>query len=137
PAGTPVYLEDKVTGTFTALHEPGSFYTVNIATQSEGTGRFFLHTKSSVTAIDLVDKKADFTIISRLQNNSIRLIGKVDNNSTIDVYDLAGRKLVSRKLNQSEINDVKMDGLISGVYVVFINSSTQKVSKKISWIRNN
>jgi hypothetical protein len=136
PADILVYLEDKVTGTFTALHKTGSFYTVNIAEKTEGTGRFFLHTKSVTTGIDALTGSNNITIITRPQNNSIRIIGSIENQAVIAVYDMAGRKLINRKLNNSNINDVEMNGLISGFYLVSISSTTQRISKKISWVKN-
>jgi hypothetical protein len=137
PLSVPVYLEDKLTSTFTALHESGSFYNLRTEAKSEGTGRFFLHTKSSVTGIGPLANENDFYIIPHPKNNMIRVIGSFDNNSTIDVYDMAGRKMLNRKLSSSGINDVKMEELTSGIYVVFINSSNQNRSKKIGWIRND
>ncbi len=136
PSDVQVFLEDKATGTFTALQVPGSFYSILINAKTEGTGRFYLHTKSAATEIEPLSGNNDFSIIPRPQNNTIRVIGAFGKNSSIAVYDLAGRKLIYRKLNTSTINDVEMDGLISGVYLITISSSTQKVSKKISWIKN-
>ncbi|MDP3913112.1 MAG: choice-of-anchor D domain-containing protein [Bacteroidota bacterium] len=136
PTGVSVYLEDKVTGSFTAISGPGNVYTVKTDTKSKGTGRFFLHTKSSVTGIEPVDKNVDFTLIPRPQYNTLRVIGDVGKNTQLTVYDMAGRKLMSRKLNSSETNDVGMEGIKNGVYVVHISSTTHSVSKKISWLKN-
>lgn len=136
PPNVPVYLEDKVTGTFTLLNAPGSFYTVKLSEQNQGTGRFFLHTQSAVPGIGLLDNEADFSIIPRPQNNSIRVIGDFGSDSQLAVYDLTGRKMLNRKLNSTEVNDVEMGNLTSGIYIVYISSSTQKVSRKISWVKN-
>jgi hypothetical protein len=46
-----------------------------------------------------------------------------------------GRKLMKRNLNNPEINDVELNGFNSGVYIIHISSSTQKTSKRISWIK--
>jgi hypothetical protein len=100
-------------------------------------GRFFLHTSSVLTAANQLFDKAGITILPLPQNNSLRIIGDVDNNSHIAVYDMAGRKLINRKLAAIKVNEVNMDGLISGVYIVFISSSKQNINKKISWIRND
>ena len=51
PAGYKVFLEDKVSGKFTRLDEQGSIYRVQINADSNGTGRFFLHTKQEITGI--------------------------------------------------------------------------------------
>ena len=136
PANVPVYLEDKLTGTFTSLHEAGSFYTVKMEAQSQGTGRYFLHTKSAATGINMVASVTDFTIITRPQNNSIRIIGSFCNNAEIAVYNMAGYKLLNRTLNDTEMNDVDMGRLISGFYLVSVRSASQKRSKKISWVKN-
>jgi hypothetical protein len=136
PTGVSVYLEDKVTGSFTAISGSGNVYTVKTDTKSKGTGRFFLHTKSSVTGIEPVDKNVDFTLIPRPQYNTLRIIGDVGKNTQLTVYDMAGRKLMSRKLNSSETNDVGMEGIKNGVYVVHISSTAHSVSKKISWLKN-
>jgi myo-inositol-hexaphosphate 3-phosphohydrolase len=136
PVGIPVYLEDKKMGTFTSLHEPGSFYSVSIASKSEGTGRFFMHTNSAATGINPDNKEADFAIIPHPKNNSIRIIGRFGNNAEIAVYDMAGRKLLTRNLNNSELNDVNMGGLVSGFYLVSVRSEIQEGSKKISWVKN-
>jgi hypothetical protein len=137
PTDVPVYLEDRVKGTFNNLTRAGSFYTVKLSSQSQGMGRFFLHTSSALTAANQLFDKAGITILPLPQNNSLRIIGDVDNNSHIAVYDMAGRKLINRKLAAIKVNEVKMDGLISGVYIVFISSSKQNINKKISWIRND
>lgn len=136
PANVPVYLEDKVTGTYTALHEPGSFYTVNTVEKTEGTGRFFLHTKSATTGISSLEKESAFAIIPRPQNNSIRIIGRVDKNTEVAIYDVSGRQISNSRLINTETNDINMVGLKNGVYIVTISSSAQNTSKKISWVKN-
>jgi hypothetical protein len=136
PTNVSVFLEDKTTGSFTALSGQDNVYTVKTDTKSLGTGRFFLHTKTSATGIELTDKKVDFSIIPRPQYNTLRVIGEVGKNSQLEVYDLAGHKMLHKTLNETDVNDVEMNKLTSGMYVVFINSSTQRVSKKFSWIKH-
>lgn len=135
PPNVPVYLEDKVTGTFTLLSVPGSFYTVTLSEQSQGIGRFFLHTQSAVPKIGSLDNETNIGIIPLPQNNIIRVIGDFGSDSQLAVFDLTGRKILNRKLNSKEVNDVEMGDLTNGVYVVYISSSAQKVSKKISWVK--
>lgn len=135
PIDVPVYLEDRENGIFTALNEPGSFYQANIAGKSEGVGRFFLTTqKSATTNIGTLINESDITIIPRPEQQLIRVIGKVGNNAQLEVYDLVGRKLMQRNLGETEINEVEMNGLNSGIYIIHINSSIQNISKRISWV---
>lgn len=108
---------------------------MNITEKTEGVGRFFIHAQNSVTGIDPVTGEGDFSIIPQPKYNSLNVIGNADRNATISLYDIIGRKLLSRELNQTGINNVKMDGIMNGTYIVFIHSATQNVSKKISWIK--
>ncbi len=136
PIATPVILEDRLTGNITDLAEAGSSYSASITDKTEGTGRFFLHTqKTAVTGIIPGADEADFIIIPHPQKNSLYITGNIGNKSEILVYDMLGRKLIQRQLTQKGYNEVEMDGIKSGSYIVFIQSSTQKVSKKISWIK--
>lgn len=135
PVGVSVYLEDKLTGGFTALHNPDNFYSIYADKKTEGTGRFFLHTKSTSTLVDPIPGISGFNVIPLPQNNCLRVIGSFGNNAEITVYDMAGRKLLKSKLNNTEHNEVDMGQLISGFYLVSVSSSAQRVSKKISWVK--
>jgi hypothetical protein len=136
PLSTPVILEDRLTGNVTDLTVAGSTYEINITEKTEGTGRFFLHTKKmAATGINPGSGETDFMIIPHLQSNSLHVSGNMGNKAEIAVYDMLGRKLIQDQLTSDGFNEVKMDGFKSGTYVVFIQSSTQKISKKISWIK--
>ena len=134
PAGMFIYLEDRLTGEFTPLHETGSSYSVQLIEPSQGIGRFYLHTQSTTTGIP-TDTKPEFAIIPRPKYNSIRIIGKVDNNTQVAMYDITGRLLSINKLINPETNDINMTGLNNGVYIIAIISATQRTSIKISWVK--
>lgn len=134
PVSTPVVLEDRLKGIFTDLTKEGSFYKVTVATKAEGTGRFFLHTKQS--AIDPDPGVASFTIIPRPQFNTLNITSNSGNIAEIAVYDMLGHKLITRLLQRDGESEIEMGDLKSGAYIVCINSSTQKVSMKISWVKN-
>lgn len=135
PADVSVYLEDKITGSLTDLHEAGSFYAVTLTEQIEGIGRFYMHTATTATGTSALDKKAAFTILPIPQNNSIRIIGHADNDTQVAIYDVSGRLLNTSRLINAETNDVNMTGHKSGFYIVTIKSSTQQTSEKIMWVK--
>ncbi len=137
PTNSPVILEDRLTGIFTNLTEPGSFHSVTVTKKTEGTGRFFLHTQQSITSVNNPGQALDTITIIPLPNyNSLRVIGNTEEIADLVIYDMLGRKLIQHSLNQDGVSEVEMGGLKSGAYAVCIRSSTQKVSKKISWIKN-
>lgn len=137
PTDIPVILEDRLKGVFTDLTEAGRFYKVTVSTKSEGTGRFFLHTnKSASERINPEPGEIDFTIIPRPQLNTLNIIGNTENFTEIAVYDMLGRKLLHRLLQRDGASEIEMGDLKSGAYIVCINSLNQKVSRKISWVKN-
>ena len=137
PLEIPVILEDRLNGVFTDLTKAGSFYKVTVSSNSEGTGRFFIHTnKSASSLINPNPGSTNFIIIPRPQLNTLNIIGNTENVTEITVYDMLGRKLIHQLLQRDGASEIEMGDLKSGAYIVCINSSTQKVSKKISWIKN-
>jgi hypothetical protein len=137
PVAIPVILEDRLNRIFTDLTEAGSFYKVTVSSKSEGTGRFFIHTNQSASSLINPDPDAiNYTIIPRPQFNTLNVTGNTENIADITVYDMLGRKLLHQLLQRDGASEIEMGDLKSGAYIVCINSSTQKVSKKISWIKN-
>jgi hypothetical protein len=136
PDTVPVYLEDKVTGIFSDLKEPGSRYVVRLTELSRGTGRFFLHTKYKTTGIPPGDALSQVSIIPLHSERCLRITGPVGEGTFAQIVDMNGRQLKRIRLEASEINNVDMTGLRTGLYVILISSSTQRISRKLSWIEN-
>ena len=130
-----VSIEDKVENTFTDLSSAGSFHTVKTTKKIEGTGRFFIHTKSAVTGSVEISNNEEFVVLPRPKQNLLHIEGDVENKTVVSVFDLMGRKLIEKKLEKTSINSVNMEGIINGTYVVFIQSSTHSTSKKINWLK--
>jgi hypothetical protein len=133
PADVPVILEDRQKGVFTTLHENGDIYQIVTETKQEGTGRFYLYSQEISTRIDNREEMPEVFVIPIPRYNKLRITGDLEKGATVSVYDIAGRKLVTSKLNPSQINDVDMHAINSGIYIVEINSATRRLSRKINW----
>ncbi len=57
PTGLKVFLEDKNNNSFTRLDEVNSDYTITLNESINGTGRFFLHTRSEVLNLNTTNFK--------------------------------------------------------------------------------
>ena len=135
PVNVPVILEDRQKGVYTPLHKNGSSYRIVTETQQEGTGRFYLHTQQITTGMNNQDEMSEVFVLPRPQYNKLRITGDLKKGATFSVYDIAGRKLGTGKLNPSQINEVDMHNLKSGIYFVEIGSAGKKFIRKISWIK--
>lgn len=134
PSDILVILEDKTTGIFTSLNEEGSNYTIKLLSPSHGVGRFFLHTQAQSTGINNQKEQSEVNIISSPQNGIVRITGIITEGSQMTVYDMAGRQLLKHRLLPNEVNDVMMNRIESGIYLIQISSTTERISKKINWI---
>ena len=129
-----VYLEDRLTGKFTRLDESGSSYTVVLNAASNGTGRFFMHTKQGVTGIEQ-EVLSDIKAIALPQQQIIRVLGALEPSTLATVYDMNGRVLVSVTLQNPTENEIPFMPLSSGIYMLKLQQTgTTPTSVKINWI---
>ncbi|MGJ8745914.1 T9SS type A sorting domain-containing protein [Polaribacter sp.] len=126
PTGYMLFLEDKELGTMTRVDD-GSSYTTTSSTN--GTGRFFLHTSTSVLATEatIASKVAIFST-----NNSVQIKGLSLGKTTITMYDLLGRVIVKDSFSDRNSHVISTSSLNKGsVYVVDIETTEGKVTKKV------
>jgi hypothetical protein len=133
PVGTRVYLEDRLTGIFTRLDESGSFCSVDLSTASNGTGRFFIHTKQGSMGME-EQILADVKVIALPAERLIRVLGMVEPSTQATVYDMNGKILVTCPLYKSGINEIPFMPLSSGLYLLKLQTGTEIKSQKINWI---
>jgi len=132
PAGYKVFLEDKVSGKFTRLDEQGSIYRVQINADSNGTGRFFLHTKQEITGIK--DGISNHIVVIPLpQHSIIRVSGLVNLPAQATVYDMNGRMIAIKKLTGLNENEIPLQGVSNGIYLINIKSDKETTQCKFSW----
>ena len=134
PSNMRVFLEDKVTGTSTRLDD-GSVYTVTLGADSQGVGRFYLHTVSFVSAAP-TDQINELKVIPLPQNDRIRLVGHITLPAVALVYDMTGRLITEKVLTATDLNDIPLVNAANGVYMLKIDSKKTPVTKKVVWIKN-
>lgn len=135
PAETPVYIEDTENGMFTSLREAGSIYQASISDESEGYGRFYLHTKNVTTGLESFGYE-DINVLVQPKYSRLRITGIHTDKAILELYDLLGRKLLVQPLQNSATNDVSMVGIKTGIYLVKVKAAGVVNSQKISWLKN-
>ena len=134
PSNMRVFLEDKVIGTSTRLDD-GSVYTITLGAESQGAGRFYLHTVSFVSAAP-TDQINEVKVIPLPQNDMIRLAGNISLPAIALVYDMTGRLITEKVLTATDQNDIPLVNASNGVYMLKIDSKKTAVTKKVVWIKN-
>jgi hypothetical protein len=132
PVGYKVFLEDKVSGKFTRLDEQGSSYSVQLNAISNGTGRFFLHTKQEITGMkDGLSNQ--ILVIPMPQQSIIRVSGIVNLPAQATVYDMNGRMIAIKNLTGLNENEIPLQGVSNGIYLIKIKSDKETTQRKFSW----
>ncbi len=117
PADCQVILEDKLSGTFTDLSI--SDYRTEIEANSSSSDRFLLHTSSLSTG--LIDNNADNLSAYAFRNIEIRINGQVSNQAIATLYDVQGRVILVKTLEEVNLNVVRTPNIKTAIYMLSVN----------------
>jgi len=129
PTGIKVFLEDRVTNTYTRLDEANSEYIVQLDEPENGIGRFYLHTKSSILTTDTID--LNNIIIYKADSSTIRIVGLPQDISTFKLFNILGAQLVKNTFMPKGIVNINLPPLPSGIYIVWLENKFGNVVKRI------
>ena len=129
PSGINVYLEDKLTNTFTRLDETNSEYKVTLNNDLNGIGRFYVHTSSQVLNTPNFDLNS--VSIYKTSKTNVRVTGLQSGNTTMNLYNILGKKVHSNSFIAKSVNDINLPVLNTGVYIVQLTTEQGKINKKI------
>lgn len=129
PNGIEVYLEDNVANTMTLLNTGD--YTLTPNSALNGIGRFFLRFSNSV--LSTPENTLDgLSIYTNQFNKTVVIAGQVSASTTAKVYDLQGRLVTTKILNNNSTNQtIKVTNLSTGIYIVTLDSNNLKKSQKV------
>lgn len=129
PSGIKVFLEDRELSKFTRLDEVNSSYKITLGSALSGSGRFFLHTRSSALSTD--DIALSGINIFATNKNTLRVTGVNNTNTSIKIYNILGKKILDTSFASKGVADVNLPNFTSGVYIVQLTTEKGKISKKI------
>lgn len=130
-----VILEDRTANTFTNLSDETAEYTIQLTNDSDGTGRFFIHTsfKSALEIDDLATVNA-FQVFSRAKDHQLVIRGNANENATARIYSITGKQIAVVNLKQSAENIIPFNEE-AGVYIVQITNEGGTQTQKFIWVK--
>jgi len=129
PNGLKLYLEDRKEKKFTRLDEENSSYKITLNSDSNSSDRFYLHINSSVLIIE--DTKLKKVTIYKTTNTNLRVSGLQNNNVTLSMFNLIGKKVFIKSFKSETIKDISIPKLTSGIYIIQVKTEQGIFSKKI------
>ncbi|MBR9846552.1 MAG: T9SS type A sorting domain-containing protein [Algicola sp.] len=129
PQSVNVYLDDVVANTSTLLTTGD--YVVTPTTNLSGTGRFFLRT--SEDALSTIENSLETLNIFALNTSKeIVVSGLLKEQTNLILYDIQGRQVFVSELDTTSLdNRIDVSSLSGGVYIVSVDSNSQKKTQKI------
>ncbi|WP_288955566.1 T9SS type A sorting domain-containing protein [uncultured Polaribacter sp.] len=129
PSGLMVFLEDKNTNTFHNLDNNNSF-SVTLNEDSNGIGRFYLHTNSQSLSIDKENFLNNISIY-QLNENTIKIEGLTSQETIFKLYDILGKEVLRTNFNANNTKEISIKSLKKGIYFAEITTDKGKTNKKI------
>jgi autotransporter-associated beta strand protein len=129
PDGETIVLEDQLTGMLTDLST--DTYSVSLPPGSKGTGRFYLYvSRSGMTGLTPVNKKVP-PIEIWSDNGSITIQGKLSRHAIARLFDLQGKLLIEKNLNDTQLNQITSPVTAKGIYFIKIIDGRWETTKKM------
>jgi hypothetical protein len=120
PVDCQVILEDKQNHTFTDLSR--NDYTTTIAANLIVSDRFQLHTSYLGTGADQAFLAGNI-IAFAIRNTEIRIKGRVSNQAVATLYDVQGKVVFVKTLEEGNLNIVPTPNIKTAIYVLSVNDN--------------
>ncbi len=129
PADVNLYLEDRLKNEFINLTEQD--YIRIVGQKTNNIGQFYIHISSKkIESNDLVSQAGDVINFYKLNRNELVIKG-VKTKVEVFIYNMLGKKLVTKKLTKVGESTVDVSNLSTGVYIVSLSSASGNLRKKV------
>jgi len=126
-----VFLEDRQKNIFTQLDIDNAEYKVTLSDATSGTGRFYLHTRSS-TVLSSDDLVLSSVSIFKSNPSTLKIAGLKNGKASISLFNIIGKNVLNTSFVSSNgVKEISLPKLAKGVYIVKIKTEKGKLNKKI------
>ncbi len=130
PDDIKVFLEDRLTNTFTGLDEANTKYEITLSENLNGVGRFYIHT-SAKGALSIDNAILETVRIHKLNNSTLRITGLPHVKASVNLFNLLGKQMMYTSFDTTTFKDLSLPNLAAGIYIVQLTTESGKLNKKI------
>ena len=126
-----IYLEDAEEGSITNLLEED--FVLTPTSNLEGAGRFFIH----MTADTMSNEEVSTSMLNAYKETgasyiTVEGLATQSNETNVSLYNILGREVLSTSLNNNMgTQTISTIGLSAGLYVIVLESGTERLTKKL------
>jgi hypothetical protein len=132
PLKCSVILEDRLNRKFTIL-DPGIQYTTSVTGDTQGTGRFFIHTSPLTTGTAPAIAAGPLNLKVYPGNGQIYILGKIDASTQACLFSASGQALGTFELEKGDLNRIPA-ALPQGVYLLNIIQGSKRQTTRVAVI---
>ncbi|MDD7914132.1 T9SS type A sorting domain-containing protein [Polaribacter haliotis] len=129
PSNIKVFLEDRITNTFTRLDEDNSNYKVTLSNNLNGIGRFYVHTTQS--ALSVANVTLESISIYKSDASNLRIVGLPKGNTSIKLFNILGKQIMNSSFESNGVKDITLPKTANGIYIVQLFTEAGQLNKKI------
>ena len=130
PSGLKVFLEDRLTNTFTRLDEANTEYKITLTEAIDGVGRFYLYTTQSALSVD-DDAQLNSVSIYKTNSSTLKIAGLQQGKASVSLFNIQGKQILTSTFEANGVKEISLPNLATGVYLVQLTTETGKFNKKI------
>ena len=126
-----VYLIDTELNSTTLLNEGSYEFTPSV--NLDDVGRFFVRYSTETLTVNDANGWGSLSIYATANPKLLTINGQLDYSTTVNLYDISGRLVLSKKLKEKDnSNTIDISGIAFGIYIVKLsNTNGQLLTKKI------
>ncbi len=131
PADLNIYLEDTELNTLTNLVEED--YVLIPQTDMQGVGRYYIHTSADTMSINEVSTSM-LNAYKGINTNYIMIEGLTtqSSNTRVGLFNILGGKILDTELdNSTNTQEISINGLSKGIYIIELESASERLTKKL------
>ena len=129
PNGLKVFLEDKKEKLFIELSKTNAEYKVNLTSNIDEVGRFYLHTKSA--ALSIANTDLETINVFQIDNDKLKIVGLKEEKTIVTLFTMLGKQVLQTSFNKNEIKELSLPKLSEGVYLIKFETIAGESNKKI------
>ncbi|AUC86439.1 hypothetical protein CW731_14635 [Polaribacter sp. ALD11] len=129
PTELKVFLEDRLTNTFTRLDETNSKYKTTLTEALNGVGRFYLHTAQKTLSTE--DVILNSVSIYKTNASTLKIAGLPQGKTSISLFNILGKEMMSTSFTSNGNKEISLSKLSSGIYLAKVKTEKGVISKKI------
>lgn len=124
------WLEDRTTGIFTDLSTKS--YTVTLPAGTYGTGRFYIIASANTPTAVNDTEEDDNGLRIWVSNNKAVIKGAVSEKALCEIFSVNGKRILERRLNDSDLNTVDLPSGLKGLYLIRITDGAISTTRKVA-----